>query len=144
MIRVVLDANVFVSGFPASAGTLPALIDRWRAGAFQLVASEPILTEVERAWTKPYWTRRFPPDRVAVVLALLRETAEITPITVGVKGVATHPEDDVVLAAAVSAAVDILVTGDRHLRAVGKYRGVTILTPREFLDRLEQQENDQS
>ncbi len=50
-------------------------------------------------------------------------------ISVSVINVATHPEDDLVLAIAVSAVADYLVTGRRGLQAVGRYRAVTILSP---------------
>jgi predicted nucleic acid-binding protein len=60
-------------------------------------------------------------DRVG---RLLDQTAERTPISVEVVGVATHPEDDVILATAVSADVDYLVTGDVQLQRLRAYRGV--------------------
>ena len=140
MIRAVLDANALVSGFPASTGTLADLLDRWRDGQFQLITSEHILDEIARAWIKPYWQRRFAPERVKLVMALLREAAEITPIAVNVQGVATHPEDDVVLATAVSARVDYLATGDKGLLRLENYQDIVILTPRAFLNLLEQHE----
>jgi predicted nucleic acid-binding protein len=49
-----------------------------------------------------------------------------------VQGVASHPEDDLILATAVSAQADYLVTGDRQLLALGRYQGVEIVTPRAF------------
>ena len=55
---------------------------------------------------------------------------------------ATHPQDDLVLAAAVSAGADYLVTGDRKLLSLGRYLGVTIVSPRTFLTLLEQGETD--
>jgi predicted nucleic acid-binding protein len=106
VIRAVFDATTIVSAFPATpGGTLVALVDRWRAGAFGLVVSDPILAEVGRAWTKPYWRSRFAEAQVERALALLRQEAEVVPITAEVSGIATHPEDDLVLAAAVSAGV---------------------------------------
>jgi predicted nucleic acid-binding protein len=42
-----------------------------------------------------------------------------------------------VLAAAVSANSDYLVTGNRKLQALGMYEGVRILSPRQFLDVLD-------
>ena len=146
MIRAVLDANILVSGFPAATGTVAMLIDRWRAGEFLLVVSQHILDEVGRAWTKPYWQARFAPILIERALALLQQDADLTTITATVKGVATHPEDDVVLATAMSAQVDYLVTGDKHLQALGRYQNVTILSPRDFLTLLEQddaQENQE-
>lgn len=140
MIRAVLDATTIVSALPAApGGTLAALVDRWRAGLFRLIVSEHLLAEVGRAWTKPYWQARFAPDQVARALTLLMVEGELVPITAEVSGVATHPEDDLVLATAVSAGVDFLVSGDKQLRRLGRYGNVTILTPREFLTFLDQQ-----
>jgi predicted nucleic acid-binding protein len=53
-----------------------------------------------------------------------------------VHNIATHPEDDVILATAVSAKADYLVTGDTKLQHIGMYRGVVILSPRRFLETL--------
>ncbi len=55
------------------------------------------------------------------------------PITVTVQGVASHPEDDLILATAVSARADYLVTGDRQLLALGTFQGVQIVSPRDFV-----------
>jgi uncharacterized protein len=58
------------------------------------------------------------------------------PISITVSGVASHPEDDLILATAVSAQADYLVTGDRQLLALGEYQGVQIVTPRDFATTL--------
>lgn len=136
MIVAVLDTNVLVSAFPAH-GTVPALlIDAWRQGAYHLVLSEHILEELAETWRDPYWQARFSPTDSSAAIALLRSDAIVTAVTVEVAGVATHPEDDLILATAVAGAATYLVTGDRKLRAVGTFHGVTLLSPREFLDRL--------
>jgi uncharacterized protein len=139
VIVAVLDTNVLVSAFPAH-GTVPAtLIDAWRQGAFTLVVSEPILAELAETWRDPYWQARFSSTESEEAIALLRTTANLTPLTVEVTGVATHPEDDRILATAVAGGASYLVTGDRKLRAVGTFQGVTILSPREFLAVLERE-----
>lgn len=58
-------------------------------------------------------------------------------VAASVTGVVTHPEDDLVLAAAVSTQVDYLVTGDKKLRGLGVFQGVQIVTPREFVDLID-------
>lgn len=68
---------------------------------------------------------------------LLEQEAVLTPITRQVQGVATHPEDDLILAAAVSARADYLVTGDDQLQKLGGFEGVKIVSPREFLRLLD-------
>ena len=67
---------------------------------------------------------------------MVRQQAIHTAITVVVSGVATHSEDDVVLATALSARVDFLVTGDGKLQKLATYHGVCIVSPRQFLDLL--------
>jgi putative PIN family toxin of toxin-antitoxin system len=136
VIVAVLDTNVLVSAFPAQRGIPATLIAHWRQGHFELIVSEPILTELEEAWRYPYWLARFPPAESAEAIASLRALAIVAPLTVEVVGVATHPEDDLILATAASSGANYLVTGDRHLRAVGAFQGVDILTPREFADLL--------
>jgi predicted nucleic acid-binding protein len=42
-----------------------------------------------------------------------------------------------ILATAVSANADYLVTGDRKLRDLGRYANVTILSPRAFVELLD-------
>lgn len=61
----------------------------------------------------------------------------LTPLTYEVRGVASHPEDDRILATAASVHVDYLVTGDRKLQQLGEYVGVKIVSPRQFLEILE-------
>lgn len=137
MIVAVLDTNVLVSAFPAH-GTVPAiLIDAWRQGAYHLVISEHILEELSETWRDPYWNARFSSTDGAEAISLLRSAAIVTALTVTVSGVATHPEDDLILATAVASKANYLVTGDRKLRAVGIFQDVTILSPREFLAVLE-------
>lgn len=100
------------------------------------VVSEHILDELTETWRDPYWQARLPESACAEAITLLRQEAIVTSLTVEVAGVATHPEDDLILATAVAAEATYLVTGDRQPRAVGAYRGVTILSPREFLHQL--------
>lgn len=136
MIIAVLDTNVLVSAFPAPGGVPAKLVDAWRQGKYRLVVSEAILEELVETWQDRYWRSRFSPDESAAAIELPRTDAVVTPITVDVTGVATHPEDDRILATAVASRATFLVTGDRKLQAIGTFRGVSIISPREFLERL--------
>jgi putative PIN family toxin of toxin-antitoxin system len=133
VIRAVFDANVVVASLPSKAGTLASLIDRWRGRAFQLVLSDYILDEIARAWTDPYWQTRLTPGEVEASLGLLHRQAEIVPVTIHVNGVASHAEDDMVIATALSANVEYLVSGDKDLQDLRAYGGVAIVSPRQFL-----------
>ena len=46
------------------------------------------------------------------------------------------PDDDQIVAAAVAAEADLLVSGGRHLLALGRYRDIRIVTPAEAVGLL--------
>jgi putative PIN family toxin of toxin-antitoxin system len=133
--RAVLDANVLVSGIVGIAVETSApgeLIRRWRRRELTIVTSNHILDEVERTLAKPYFASRISAAQANNAVQLLKRRAERTEITAVVNGVATHPEDDLVLATAISAKVRYLVSGDTQLQRLGRCRGVTIVNPARF------------
>ena len=146
MSSATVDTNVLASGFVGQAETSApaAILDAWRARRFTMALSEHILDELAATFEAPYFTQRLTRVQAAANLALLRGRAQIVSLTNDIVGVATHPEDDLVLATAVSAGVDVLVTGDTKLQRLGTVQGVMILSPRQFLDALTDSEASES
>lgn len=136
MITAVLDTNTLASGAIARTGTLALIIDDWRAGIFTVIVSLPIMRELERTLNKPYFAVRLTSAQRDVFLIGLERQAQTTALIVEVRGVATHPEDDLIVSTAASARADYLVPGDRKLQDVANFAGVKIVSPRGFLDRL--------
>ncbi|MBA3947820.1 MAG: putative toxin-antitoxin system toxin component, PIN family [Herpetosiphonaceae bacterium] len=133
-MRVLLDTNVLVSGLASRTAAPGALLHAWRAGIFELVVSDPLITEVARTLQKPYFLKRLTNEQITQAIILLYTEGQRTVINVTVTGIASHTEDDLVLAAAVSGHADYLVTGDRDLQKLTLFQGVTVLSPRAFLD----------
>lgn len=80
--------------------------------------------------------RRMPP-RTCEYIRLLLTQAEMVPDTEPERVVLNDPRDDPILAAAVAAKADYLVTGDRaHLLPIGEYAGIRIVSPSAFLQIL--------
>lgn len=141
MISVVLDTNILVSG-TVTASTPPGqILNAWHNGQFELVLSNHILDEVERTLQKPYFQAKLTPQAISNFIDLLQNETTIIPITVKVQGVATHPEDDLILATALSAKADYIVTGDEPLltKVGNSYQGVFLVNPKEFLRILQEQ-----
>lgn len=139
MRRIVLDTNVLVSGIVGAThpGSVPGSIIRaWRQEQFAVVLSEHILSEASRALNKDYFRRRLSQRQIGQAIEALRRTATIAPITRDVRGVATHPEDDLVLATALSSNTAVLVSGDVQIQRLGSYEEIRILSPRQFLEEL--------
>jgi uncharacterized protein len=144
VIRATLDVNVLASGFPAPAGVPAQLIDSWTDLAYELVISEHILEGLARTWRKPYYRQRYSPERVQQTLALLRTGATLVTPVATVRGVAADEKDDLVLATAIAGDAGFLVTGDRSLQALGRYHSVVILSPRQFLEVLEDEAGNEA
>jgi uncharacterized protein len=138
MIRATLDTNVLASGVVTSAQTVNGqVIQAWRDNKYSLILSETILTEFSRTLTQPYFSARLTAAQIEATVNLFRTEATIVPISVTVSGVATHPEDDPIIATALSGKAHYLVTRDEKLlKKVPEYKGVSIISPPVFLQRL--------
>jgi putative PIN family toxin of toxin-antitoxin system len=136
---VVLDTSVLVSAFFTPHGTSAAVLRRLRDPRFELVVSPAILGELARILRTTGYRRRFPYADEAIrayVRELLRVSVSVRPLPLS--GVVRDRDDDVILATALSAQAPYLVTGDRDLLVLERYRDVEIVSPRSFLDRLEE------
>ncbi len=121
---VVLDTSTLASGAVARPGsTLATIVDAMRARAFTVVLSQHILDELAGALADQYFTRRLSAADARAYQVMVNTRATIIPITAVVRGAATHPEDDQVLATAVSAQADYLVTGGPPAPAAGRLPG---------------------
>lgn len=141
MILATLDTNILASGarkLGDSASTPGQILERWIEGEFVLVCSAPILSELERTLHKSYFRQHLTDDQVDVLLQMLPEQAMIVSLGIEVHGVASHAEDDLILATAVNAGADFLVTGDHALLELQEHAGVRIISARAFLTILEQ------
>jgi uncharacterized protein len=139
MLKVVLDSSVLVSGFLTEGGTTATLLSRYRQGAFALCSSPWIIEETERALLRPRNRNRYHYRREDVRRFLdgLARSAQVFRDAPRVPVVTRDPSDDQVIACAVAAGADYLVTGDDDMLVLAEHQGIRIITPREFLDILE-------
>ncbi len=133
--RVACDTNVLVSAFIAG-GPPSRIIEETVDGNLDLVLLEPAMVELVRILSEKL---SFNIERLKEVQALLSEIAVDSQRTPSrePEALTGDPDDDLILACAVEARVEVLVSGDRkHLIPVGEHRGVRILTPQTFLAEL--------
>ena len=126
-MRVVLDTNVLLAAF-ISRGLCHDLLEHC-VREHEIVLPEFLLGEFRRKLTCKF---RVPVDRVGRAETLLRSETEIVEPAPLPVPVCRDPDDDWVLATAVTGACRCIVTGDKDLLTIGGYRGVRILRPREF------------
>jgi uncharacterized protein len=134
-VRAVLDANVLVSALLSRHGPPALLLERWLGGAYELVVSEALLSELEQTLAYPKIERRVARDDAAAFLDLLRDAAHVAADPAETPARSADPGDDYLLALAEACAA-ILVSGDRHLLELSGT--LPVMAPRDFLDALEQ------
>lgn len=76
----------------------------------------------------------FPDVDVTRILELILVGAEICTPAKLPKPVCADPDDDKFFACAVASGADVVVSGDKHLLKASGYRGITVMTPRMFVD----------
>jgi len=137
VLRVVVDTNVLVSALISPQGAAARLLNH--PVPYTLVTSAAILEELDRVLRYPRLVRRYrlTPTLVQDYLAVLAETALVVDIdpthTVAARGVAPDPDDDKFLACALAADADAVISRDFHLRGLGEFAGIPILTPEQLL-----------
>jgi putative PIN family toxin of toxin-antitoxin system len=126
-VRVFLDTNVLVSAL-ATRG-LGADVFRHVLAEHELVTGEVVIVELRRVLRGKF---RLPPNVIAAFEKLLREHVVVAkparPHSLPVRDAA----DRWVLASAVAANADVLVTGDSDLLELGSQAPLPILDPRGF------------
>lgn len=126
-MRVFLDTNVVVSGF-TTRGLCADLI-REVLASHTLITSEHVLAETEDVLLHRFGV---PAEVVAEILALLRRQ-EIAALPASLPDIAVRDPDDLaVVAAAIQAHADFLVTGDKDITSLAPLEHVRVSTPRDF------------
>lgn len=132
-MKIVLDTNVLVAALVAD-GLCRDLVRR-RVRAHKLCSSEALLKELSATLRRKFKV-------TAADIPWLEEyRAKVTvckPLPLSAR-VCRDPDDDFVLATAISAQAEMIVTGDEDLLVLKQHAGIRILSPRQFLEHLDGQ-----
>ena len=131
MIKVVLDTNLFVSSFVG--GNPRNIVNLWKAGEITLCLSRTIVDEyIEVLGRLGLKNER----ELGELLALFARGfhVQFTAKTPELHIVEEDPDDDKFIECAVALNAEVVISGDKALRAIQKYMAIPIVTPKEFLD----------
>lgn len=118
------------------------LFAAWRNGRFEIAISQSILAELERVRYRPKVLRFVPPENLTNFIVFLQTDAVfVSPVTDSPH--CRDPKDDMIIATAVAARADYLVTTDRDLLDDADLRtrlrdewNIRVVEPAEFLAAL--------
>lgn len=128
-MTAVFDTNVFIAAL-ISEGICSKLLHRARVREFSLVSCPFIMKELRRILSKKF---KLSPEETALAIEPISEAIEmILEHNIKVSNICRDIDDDNVLACALAAQADYLVTGDADLLVIKSYQGIKIITPRDF------------
>lgn len=137
-MRLLLDANILISYLLHAGADSPVtrLVESCVLGKTTLLLPEALLEELTASVAnKPYLKARIQSDEFASLATILHRIGETIPrIENPIPAVTRDPKDDYLLAYAVVGEADYLITGDNDLLVLQQAVGVTICTPRDFVD----------
>lgn len=138
-MRLVLDTNVVASGL-LWGGAPAQLLDAAQVGEIELFTSRPLLAELSNILIRSKFANAIaatglPSDELVLGYAELVTVVEPALIALTI---VEDPSDDQVLACAIAAHADLIVSGDKHLHSLGgQYKGITIIRPAEAARMIE-------
>jgi len=135
--KVVFDTNTLISGLLWD-GNEARVIEKAENKEIRLFISPEMIEELEKVLKREKFCKKLEGkeytvdkavSKIALIATLIKPTRKINVIK-------EDPEDNRVLECAVSAKVDIIVSGDSHLLDLKDYSGIDIITASEFIKHI--------
>jgi putative PIN family toxin of toxin-antitoxin system len=134
-MKVVIDTNVFVSS--VFGGPPRKVVERWFAGQITLCISEDIFKEYQRVLRD---IKAVSPQEERDLIRAFTSGQNILYVTdpPSVNVVKEDPDDNKFLACAIALEAEHVISGDSHLLTLESYMGIRIVSPRSFMDIIDQ------
>jgi putative PIN family toxin of toxin-antitoxin system len=138
MFRAVLDTTVLVAALlrPEPGGVSAELLRHAADGKYELFLSDDILEETAATLMRSERNKRRYKYSDELVVEYCEKLAHIGTVVADIpalSGIVRDPNDDMIVACAVAAKADFLVSRDKDLLALGSYSAIDMATPEAFL-----------
>lgn len=139
MLKVVLDTNQFVSAIITKKGVSVQLLEAWRKHAYILITSEEIIKKAKKVLQYPRIAKKYhlQEETIESLVQLIEREAVVSPGFLKVEIIKDDPDDNKILACALEAKAQYIISGDGHLLNLRKYKDIAILTAQEFLKSID-------
>ena len=136
MLKVVLDANIFVSALINPHGKPAQILDYVFENRIRLFISLPIVEELERVLSYPKLANRhrLEGEELKEFVSYLLSITSLVKEEPVIEAILDDPSDNKYLSCAINAKADFIVSGDVHLLNLGEYGGTQIITPAQLLE----------
>jgi uncharacterized protein len=129
-LKVVFDTNIFVSALVLPGSQASAAVARIIDGVDKLVISKAIVDELLGVLARKFSKDA---DELARVAVFLTELAEVAHPRRKLRVLADEP-DNRILECALTGDADAIVTGDGAMLELETFRGIRVISLRDYLD----------
>lgn len=134
---VVFDTNILLSALLSTSSNPFRCLALAKIGQVESVTCQEILDEFAEKLVLKF---KFSQDMAQLAVEEVRSYSRLVEISTTLKAVAADPDDDMVVECAVVGSATYIVTGDKHLLALGKYGEIEIVKASEFIELISQSE----
>ena len=131
-MRIIVDTNVFLSGIFWDGNFSSQIINLWRSRKADLISSYPIIEELIRNLRG--FKIKMEEDKVQEWENIIIQNSILVDPIEEINIVKDDINDNKFIEAAISGNADYIITQDNHLLKIKEFRGIKILTPKDFLD----------
>ena len=132
-MRVVLDTNVVVSAL-LFTGISSKLVPLWQGGGITALVSRDILEEYLRVLSYPKF-KLSEGDIKGLIQEELLPYVDVVKPWRRLRVVDRDPSDDKFVECAVAGKARVIISGDKDLLSIGRYRKILIQSPAQFLEK---------
>jgi putative PIN family toxin of toxin-antitoxin system len=136
VLRAVVDTSSLVSTVLTQGNLMRRVVAHWRAGTFTLLSSAATRAELAGVLARPAIRELAVAPLDELVRGLERFSVHV-PGALFFSGACRDPKDEKSLACAIEGGAHYLVSSDRDLLDMRRYRDVAIVNPGQFLVALE-------
>lgn len=136
-MRIVADTNDIVSAF-LWGGVPRQVLDAAEQQRIELFSSRALIAELEDVLSRGKFAKQLGQTRFTPAYLLARYTQLATLIAPAELSVSElrDPDDAAVLACALAARADLIVSGDADLLSMGSHQGIPIITAAQAVQRI--------
>lgn len=137
MIKIVLDTNVAISSVIAEKGKPAVVFERIIKGDVINYTSKEIIEEIKEVINRPKIRKYISKQQSGEFIGMYKKVSITIKPTVSIQEIEEDPDDDKFLECAIEADVDYIISGDPHLTNIENYKEINIVTPKQFLEKVD-------
>lgn len=133
MKKIVFDSNIYISAFHFPQSITRKLFDTLRSSSFDVVISKEIISELLGVLRIKF---EYTTEKLDLLGEFLQDFCKIVEPKETIMIIKDDPDDNKILECAREGKADIIVSGDKHILKIKTYKGIKIMTAREFQENV--------